>query len=307
MASRPAHRSGTRVGRLCPRHDPAGSRRRRLDVDPHRASRRAGAGRFRTSGVAAVGERAVTRSVVVTGAAHGIGAAVARRLSGAGARVHAVDAAGDPEIPAVVADPAAGGVLVVTGDVTDPALPAAVIERAGADGDLDGLVISAALQSGDTLTDFDPQHWQRVLEVNAVAAAAWAAEFARSCTPPAAIVLVSSIHAGVAGTGGAAYAASKAALTSLGRQLAVELGPLGIRANVVEPGFVAVQRNRHRWEPTEAYAERRRDNPLGRVAEADDVAAVVEFLLSDGARHVNGVALRVDGGQSAGIGPFGQE
>lgn len=236
-------------------------------------------------------------TVIVTGAARGIGAAVVALLAAGGRRIVGVDAEEPTEAPAE-------GVVHVVGDVTSRATLADAFARCAELGAApDALVVCAAAQDATPLASTSDHDWHHVLDVNCVAAARWAQAFCAAVTGPAAIVLVSSVHAEVAADRGAPYAASKAALNALGRSLAVEMGPRSIRTNVVEPGFIAVDRNASRRTP-EALPALRASNPLGRIGQPADVAAVIGFLLSPEAVHVNGAVVRVDGGQLAGTGTY---
>lgn len=110
------------------------------------------------------------------------------------------------------------------------------------------------------------------------------------------IVNVASIMAMKPGFGVANYAASKAGLIGLTTAAAVELGPANVNVNAVAPGFVKTELTQHLWD--ELAARARGQNPLGRLAEPDDVAQVIVFLCSDAARHITGEIIRVDGGQA---------
>ena len=98
------------------------------------------------------------------------------------------------------------------------------------------------------------------------------------------------------GFGVANYAASKAGLIGLTNAAAVELGPANVNVNAVAPGFVKTEMTEHLSE--ELVTRARGQTPLGRLAEADDVAQVIVFLCSDAARHITGELVRVDGGQT---------
>ncbi|PRY63846.1 NAD(P)-dependent dehydrogenase (short-subunit alcohol dehydrogenase family) [Knoellia remsis] len=267
----------------------------------------------------------MSRSVIVTGAARGIGRAVVDLLSADGVNVVGVDR---EDAPRDLCNDSRS--TWVAGDVTNPAVMRAAMSSATARGPLTGLVVSAALQSWWSVLELDETRWRDTLDVNLVAPALWARAVATTVRSSrgdtagtsatgasagpgaprgpgafgAAIVLISSVHAQVAGTGGAAYSASKAGLEALARSLAVELGPDGIRTNVVAPGFIAVERNAARHASEQDLAQRAAENPLGRVGRPEDVAEVVRFLLDDRARHVNGAVVPVDGGQLAGLGPY---
>jgi 3-oxoacyl-[acyl-carrier protein] reductase len=110
------------------------------------------------------------------------------------------------------------------------------------------------------------------------------------------IVNVASLMAMKPGFGVANYAASKAGLIGLTHAAAVELGPANVNVNAVAPGFVKTELTAHLGE--ELVARARGQTPLGRLAEADDVAQAIVFLCTDAARHITGEIIRVDGGQA---------
>jgi NAD(P)-dependent dehydrogenase (short-subunit alcohol dehydrogenase family) len=113
------------------------------------------------------------------------------------------------------------------------------------------------------------------------------------------IVHISSTNEAIASANCTAYAASKGGLGMLTRQMALELGPLGIRTNAVAPGMVETELNRRQLSDPEFRDDALRRVPLGRFATADDVAEAVYFLAGDRAASVNGVTLTVDGGKRA--------
>jgi gluconate 5-dehydrogenase len=142
-----------------------------------------------------------------------------------------------------------------------------------------------------------------VFEQQVVAAWRWGTRLAAGQIDPdvgSAIVHVSSVHARLATPGAASYAMAKAALEALTRAMAVELGPRGVRCNAVEPGFVPVARNAHRWRAAapDAIACHL---PLRRVVTAAEVAEAAIFLAGPQASAITGVCLPVDAGMSAAL------
>ena len=239
--------------------------------------------------------RGVARqTAVVVGAAHGIGACVARHLGNNSYGVVAVDI--DDRVCETAKDLDSG--VAVVGDATRESTIAdanRAVQRLP--GSLSALIFLPMLQREVPVAELDRQLWEQTLEVTLSAAVWWSQWFAASVTRGS-IVLVSSVHARRHSPGNIAYGTAKAALVSLGERLAVELGGAGVRVNSVLPGFVAVERNRKRWESDEEMAARARHNPLGRVGRPIDVARVIGFLLSENASFVNGASILVDGGQS---------
>jgi 3-oxoacyl-[acyl-carrier protein] reductase len=244
---------------------------------------------------AADSDRRASRVVLVTGAARGIGAAIARRFAADGARVVLHDRDAD-ELDEVAAATPGARPLTLVGDLSEPAvaerLIADVVERHGR---LDGLIGNAGTGWRATLEQHPLDAWERVIAVNLRAPflLARAAQSHLAATRGS-IVMTASVAA--TGLGGqAAYDASKGGLISLTRALAVELGPLGVRVNAVCPGFVETRLGEH---PAirEQVASVVATQPIKRLGRVDEIAAVVAYLASDRASYVTGQALHVDGG-----------
>jgi NAD(P)-dependent dehydrogenase (short-subunit alcohol dehydrogenase family) len=241
------------------------------------------------------------RTAVVTGAGRGIGAAVARALDHAGARVALVARSAD-ELAKVAGDLAHEPVVLPT-DLASPTAPAEVARDALAalDGRVDILVNNAAValrKPSDELTadEIDAMYHVNVRAVLLLCAAIVPAMVEHG---GGSIVNISSVS-GLRGTPRrAAYAATKAALDGLTRALAMEYGPRGVRANSVAPGVVETALwhellARHGVEETIVG-----QTALRRLAQPEDVADVVVFLASDAARFVTGEVLAADGGMRA--------
>jgi len=246
-------------------------------------------------------DRFAGRVALVTGAAHGIGAAVVRRLSGEGAAVVLadVDTAAAEETAATLDPAARERTLLVTCDLTDPASVDAAAEAAVARrGRLDAVVNVAggALPHPDQLDGGTDDDWAATVDLNLTGPARLVRATAPHLRRPGgAVVLVGSVN-GLAAFGGDAYSAAKAGLGVLARNLAVRLGPDGVRVNVVAPGTVRTRV----WDDQGGPDRLAPMYPLGRVGEPEDVAAAVAFLASDDAAWITGVTLPVEGGVPAG-------
>ncbi len=248
------------------------------------------------------------RRVLVTGAASGIGAAVARRLWAQGAAVAAVDCRTDglADLQAL----AAGGedrLWIAALDVRDAEAVARVVAEAEqALGPLDGLAcVAGVLEMGDVV-DLSDAQWAHCFAVNATGVFQVCRAVARGMRErgSGAIVNVSSNAARTPRAGMSAYAASKAAVTQFSRCLALELAPHGVRVNIVSPGSTDTAMQQAMWargSSREAViagdpARWRLGIPLGKIATPDEVADAVLYLLSPRASHITLHDLRVDGG-----------
>ncbi len=240
------------------------------------------------------------KTALVTGASRGIGAAVARRLAGAGAHVVLTFKDGQGKAQAVVDDIAAAGgrALAVQADSADPdAVERAVATCVRTFGTLDILVNNAgfgiAAQMGEiTLSDFDA-----VFAVNLRAAFVAMNAAARVMPDGGRIISIGSINAErLPFTGGAVYGAAKAALIGLTKGAARDLGSRGITVNVIEPGPIDTDMN-----PADGpwAAGGRAMTALGAYGSADDVAGLALFLAGAGGAFVTGARLAIDGGYSA--------
>lgn len=247
----------------------------------------------------------MVRTIIVTGAASGIGLACVEMLLAQGDNVCCLDLHAIPA--ARLAPNKSDQLLTVMADVSDAAAcEAAVAACVKAFGKVDALIHMAAVHSTRTWREIDAAHMNEVLQINVTGAfnMSQAAALAMEKSGGGAICLAMSGSIAVSGLGGEgrggiAYISSKAAIIGVTRGLARSLAPLNIRVNAVSPGSTRTAMTADYSEAAVRHAGSK--TLAGRMGEASEIASVALFLISDAAAYVQGEIVNVNGGGHLGL------
>lgn len=241
------------------------------------------------------------KTALVTGAARGIGKAIALKFAEEGANIAFTDLVIDENGEATKAEIEAKGVkcIAYASNAADFAQTAEVVGQVHKDfGTIDILVNNAGITKDGLMMRMTEAQWDAVINVNLKSAF----NFIHACTPimmrqrSGSIINMASV-VGVHGNAGQSnYAASKAGMIALAKSVAQEMGSRGIRANAIAPGFIETAMTAAL--PDEVRADWAKKIPLRRGGQPEDIANVATFLASDLASYVTGQVLQVDGGMN---------
>jgi 3-oxoacyl-[acyl-carrier protein] reductase len=243
------------------------------------------------------------RNVIVTGGSRGLGLGIARRLAGAGYRVIAVARKENRDLQAAMqtaeeANP--GSFYFVPFDLADlEGIPELVKTSRKNFGPIYGLVNNAGMSFDGSLPLMPTSQIEQLVRVNTLSPIVLTKYAVRSMMADGGgrVVSISSITAFTGYSGLTVYSATKASLIGFSRSLAREVGRMGITVNSVAPGFIETDMTQGIKDEQRQQIERR--SALRRLADIDDVANAVEYLLSDKAKNITGTVLTVDAGSTA--------
>jgi len=246
--------------------------------------------------------RSLPGRVVVTGAACGIGAAVARSLRQRGTTVVVLDRDIDNLTAWQLEHTGGGSVEIFQAEVTDGPRLDAIFDKIGRQGHLDGVIHCAGVARTGSILEMDEATFDLVVDVNLKGTFLVAKYAMPLLVKRGGSFTAIASDAGTQGASGyAAYCASKHGVVGLIKAMALDHGPQGVRCNAICPGFVETTMLERLFAdnpPDRAYYER--TVPLGRFAQPDDVAELAAFLSSSAGDYLNGAIIALDGGSTAG-------
>jgi 3-oxoacyl-[acyl-carrier protein] reductase len=243
------------------------------------------------------------RNVLISGGSKGVGLGVARRLAAAGYQVIAVARTESPALVEAMAQASAadvGAIGFVAFDLSQIEAIPELVRKVRADfGPLYGLVNNAALGTDGLLANMHVSQIEALIRLNTLSPIVLTKHAVRGMMAKGEgrVVNISSIIASTGYSGLSVYGATKASMVGFTKSLAREVGRLGITVNAVAPGFLETELTAGMDEDQRAQVARRA--ALRRLAEVEDVAGAVEYLMGDGARNVTGTVLTVDAGATA--------
>lgn len=247
-------------------------------------------------------QRLAGKVAIVTGAGTGIGQGIAKRLGSEGAKV-IIDYVGNPDgakqtLNAILG--AGGEAKIQPGDVTICEDIEKLVETAWTTyGSADILVNNAGMEHKSNFWETKEEEYDKVMAVNLRGPFFLTQQFVRrlrDAKKPGRVVNISSVHEDMAFPGFTTYCCSKGGMRMMMRNLAVELGPLGITVNNVAPGAIATPINKALLEDKPKLDALLKNIPIGRLGKPEDVAGLVAFLASDDAAYVSGATYVIDGG-----------
>jgi NAD(P)-dependent dehydrogenase (short-subunit alcohol dehydrogenase family) len=250
-------------------------------------------------------ERGLTlngRTVLVTGAGSGIGAAIATRFRQAGYQVTLFDLSGAAAQRVASRIPENARTLVTEGDVADESQVQAAVEQTVAEfGSLDVLINNAGIEINGTVVEQPSSDWDRQIAVN-LRSVYLLSKYAipHMVRRGGSIINIASVHAAMSWPRCPAYDATKAGIIGITRAMAVDHGRDGIRVNAICPGYIETPLLAQWFASGAANRDEvLKSHPLGRIGTPDDVADAALFLASDAAAFISGTSLTVDGALTA--------
>lgn len=250
-----------------------------------------------------MGTSELTRNIIVTGASRGLGLGIARKLAKSGYRIIALARRQSAELSSYIQglQPDERDLLQFTPfDLQDIAqIPNLVKGLRKKFGPIHGLVNNAGVGTSGILATMPDRQIEQLVRLNTISPIVLTKYVVRSMMidKGGRIVNIASIVAFTGYNGLAPYAATKASMLGFTRSLARELGPLGINVNAIAPGFITTEMTQGMDSKQLSQVVRR--SPLRRLAEIDDVADAVEYLISERANNITGTVLTVDAGNTA--------